>query len=463
VADIGFSRPRESHRRRGLTTRLPALGAAALATLMLAVAGCGGGDDDNAASTNSSSSAATSTPTTSDSSSSTTASLSDMQSAKDIKRCDNPAETVKVGALFELSGPLVAIGQASLEGVQMAVDEINDGGGFDVGGKCVNLSLSKKDNRSDAAATVAAARGLVQDEKVQYVFGPSSGLTAQKAQQVTQATDPPAIEFSSGILWESTGLLGQDSKRGLFRSALGQAASSQAFLDGLKAAQPDAKTIYFLWRDDDSTTATLESLKPLAEKAGYEVVGDDRFPIDSTDFSSALGKVRAAHPDVLSVGYVPADITAITRQATQLGIPSTIFSWNGAVSIPLKEAAGKPIPQPFVAGYQAPQLDDPQTPELVDFSKRYQAKFNHELNAASNDALWYYDEVYMTVKAMQDAKTTTDTDAVGDALGKLHWNGALGPICWTSKNGIVYGTDTALVKDGKVTWKHIPINTSLCG
>jgi len=374
-----------------------------------------------------------------------------------------PAETLQLGAVFELSGPVVAVGQPSLDGVQLAVDEINERGGFTVGGKCYDLEIKAEDNRSDASATIAAMRGLVDDDKVGFVFGPTSGLTAQEGQEITQSADPPVIEFSAGVLWESTGLLGKPDKQGLFRSALGQGLVSSAFMKGLQVALPDAKTIYFLWRDDDVSTATLDKyLVPAAEEMGYEIVGDDRFPPDTTDFASLLGRVRSEQPDVLSVGYLPPDITAITRQATQTGVTSAIQSFNGPISIPLEEAIGKPIPQAFVAGYQAPNVLEPQTPAIEDFVSRYTEQFDKEPSDTTFYALWYYDPVYMLVRAMQLAESTTDRAKIREELAGLRWTGALGGICWTDNQIINYGTDTALVQDGEVTWNYVPIDASKC-
>ena len=77
-------------------------------------------------------------------------------------------------------------------------------------------------------------------------------------------------------------------------------------------------------------------------------------------------------------------------------------------------------------------------------------------------SLWYYDEVYMLVKAMQTAGTTSANDRIVKALEKIRWDGAIGKSCFTDDKVINSGADVALVSGGKVKWAFVPVDLTLC-
>jgi branched-chain amino acid transport system substrate-binding protein len=369
---------------------------------------------------------------------------------------------VKIGSNFEQSGQLSAFGVASNEGVGLAVKEINAKGGFAVGSACYKIGLVTQDNHSDGATAVAQVRGLVKDNGVRYIFGPASGNNAVLTQAVTQGTNPPALEFSGGSLWETNGLLAKPATRGLFRTAVSTKTVEIDFARGIRAAYPKAKTIYLVFTDD-ATTASLVAggLLQSVQAVGFKVVGFDKYPPTTTDFSAELSRVKAANPDVVYIGYIPTNDITITRQAVQLGIRTPIAAWQGQVAMALKGAIGKPIPMPFDALYDGVQMDNPLLPATKAYTTRFAAAFGAP-NGSSFFSLWYYDEVYMLVKAMQLANNTTNTDAVRAKLLPIRWNGAAGPTCWSSDQNVLTGIDTGLVNNGKVAWTHLPLAQASC-
>src|ERR1700716_2633748 len=80
--------------------------------------------------------------------------------------------TVKIGINEELSGAFVSVGVPPAAGVKMAIKEINDKGGFVVGGTTYRFQVIEVDNQSQTASAVAGMTKLVEDDKVQVVFGP---------------------------------------------------------------------------------------------------------------------------------------------------------------------------------------------------------------------------------------------------------------------------------------------------
>ena len=87
------------------------------------------------------------------------------------------AQTVKIGWLSSLTGPLSSAAIAENQGVQLAVDEINKAGG--ILGK--QIELLTRDTAGDPTKAVNYAQQLAFSDKVQFVIGPvnsGEGLAA---------------------------------------------------------------------------------------------------------------------------------------------------------------------------------------------------------------------------------------------------------------------------------------------
>ena len=72
------------------------------------------------------------------------------------------ADGIKVGINYELSGGVASYGQASVDGILMAIDEVNAAGGID--GK--QLIPVKIDNKSESAEATSVATKLMTQEGV---------------------------------------------------------------------------------------------------------------------------------------------------------------------------------------------------------------------------------------------------------------------------------------------------------
>nr|WP_264357866.1 ABC transporter substrate-binding protein [Carboxydothermus hydrogenoformans] len=67
------------------------------------------------------------------------------------------SDTIKIGANLELSGNVATLGQSGLNGIMLAVEEINNSGG--VLGK--KIEIVKYDNKSDNTEAASVATRLI--------------------------------------------------------------------------------------------------------------------------------------------------------------------------------------------------------------------------------------------------------------------------------------------------------------
>jgi branched-chain amino acid transport system substrate-binding protein len=100
-------------------------------------------------------------------------------------------EEVKIGGLMDVTGPIANFMPALLASAQLAVDEVNAGGGI-LGGKKLRMVIV--DTQGNEQGAVDGARKLVSIENVPIIVGPLiSGTVIPAAGSVTIAAGVPLI------------------------------------------------------------------------------------------------------------------------------------------------------------------------------------------------------------------------------------------------------------------------------
>ena len=96
-------------------------------------------------------------------------------------------DTIKVGVNLELSGNVASYGQSMLEGIELAVEEVNKEG---IDGK--KIELITVDNKSEASESTNAAIRLSQDQ-VSAIVGPATSGDTKATIQIAQDNKVPVI------------------------------------------------------------------------------------------------------------------------------------------------------------------------------------------------------------------------------------------------------------------------------
>lgn len=84
-------------------------------------------------------------------------------------------KVVNIGYSGPLSGPAAQYGRNVLNGIEMAAKEINESGGFKVGGQTYKIQVVPLDDKYLPNETGTNAKRLVQEHKTPLIFIPHSG------------------------------------------------------------------------------------------------------------------------------------------------------------------------------------------------------------------------------------------------------------------------------------------------
>ncbi|HEY7520160.1 MAG TPA: ABC transporter substrate-binding protein [Methylomirabilota bacterium] len=298
-------------------------------------------------------------------------------------RADAQGQTIKIGVLYDHSGPFSAAGSLNCwRGAKMIIDYVNERGG--VLGKYKIVQVDG-DSQSKAEVAINEAERLLNVEKVDILAGIYSSAHAVPLAE--------KVDKQKKFLWITTAIADAVLKdRNLdytFRPQPNGGSFGENSVkyvahysqEKLKKAPKDVR-VAIIYEDGPYGTGVAAANESEARKQGMQVVLKEGFSIQAPDLSSLVTKLRAARPDVLfHTGYAP-DIALFLRQAKEQGLRVKIYVGHGAGHsqlAKLKESLGNEVEGFHTVDPPAAQLIDPKRlkpglPELTqEMLKRYKA------------------------------------------------------------------------------------------
>ncbi len=195
-----------------------------------------------------------------------------------------PAQAdIKIGVVVALTGPNASLGVPYRKGVELLPKEI--------GGEKVQLIFL--DDASDPSAAVRNAQKLITDDKVDILIGGSNTPASQAMANVTQREQLQQISLApaSHPSDKNTWLIAMPQPANLWAAALVK--------DMLKRK---VKTVAYIGFSDPWGDIAYNGLKEAAEKAGIQVVTNERYARADTSVTGQVLKIIAAKPDAVMVG-----------------------------------------------------------------------------------------------------------------------------------------------------------------
>ncbi len=243
----------------------------------------------------------------------------------------------KIGVVTSLSGDYALGGNLTRRGYDLWAYKINQQGGIKIDGKHYKVKLVYADAQSNPKAGADAAARMIQNEKVDFIFGPYSSAVTLGVAPITEKYQVPMITGSaeSPMIWKQH-----------FAYSFGTIPSvdltAQAPIDYLKSAT-DAKSIAVIGINDPFSKAAATGFKEAAEKVGLKLDSFQVVPTHS-DFSSLLSELKDQNPDILAVGGEPQDHIDILKAAASIGFnPKAIVMHYGITDSGFLQAVGKGV------------------------------------------------------------------------------------------------------------------------
>ena len=225
-------------------------------------------------------------------------------------------ETVRLGELEAQTGAINTFGWMSSQGTRLAVDEINNAGGFEVGGKKYVFDLHQVDTRGEPREATVQFRKMME-EKIPYVFGPFLSNVFNAIRPIAEQNDGKFLMLGGGTSLHDA--LGKPNTSFLMRT-WNWDAGPQGFGTLMVQYIKDlgAKKVAMLFQNDAAGRVAVDIYKKIFSDAGLEL-SVDMFEPGTKDFTSSLAKIAATKPDYLFPGYTDAILYDIVRQSLEGG------------------------------------------------------------------------------------------------------------------------------------------------
>ena len=95
---------------------------------------------------------------------------------------------IKIGVIAELTGDVPAVGASCKNAAEMAVAEVNDAGGIQLGDKKYKIKLIIEDNAGKADQSASSAQKLITQQKVTAIVGPNASRYALPAAEIAETS-----------------------------------------------------------------------------------------------------------------------------------------------------------------------------------------------------------------------------------------------------------------------------------
>jgi len=303
----------------------------------------------------------------------------------------------KIGALMPTTGGLQVYGESSINGVKLAVDEVNAAGGV-LGGE---LKLVFGDTQTNPQAGVDAAKRLVSIEHVSGLIGAlGSGVTIPVATSVSAVDKVPQISnaSTSPVI---TNLADNDF---LFRTVPHDALQGVILADVMQ--QKGIRKVSVLYINNDYGQGLAEALQNAFDGTITDMIAYEE---KQASYRSELQRAAKGGADTLVLIGYPGDGIPILRQSLEGGFFKKFVFTDGMKANEVGAAIGAPLNGSFGT---APSADSGSTAAKT-FRTMYEKKYGELPPQPFIDAA--YDAAILMALAI-DKAGSTDGTAVRDAL-----------------------------------------------
>ena len=327
------------------------------------------------------------------------------------------ADTIKVGIVLPVTGPQAKFGEIEKQSFDMALEEINGGGGIkgkklefliedDTGRPEVGRSVVEKLITKDkvvmlgggySSSVVYAVAGVAQQNRVPFLIntGAADKITEQGWDYVFRL-NPPVSEYASGV-------------------------------EGFLAEVVKPKDAVILHENSLFGTKGAKAFKKSCKKLGIKVLMTEGYEHGGIDFKPVLVKVKQMNPDLIYMISYIMDASLLMRQARELKLTPKLFV-GGAAGFTLPEFdqnAGKAAN--FVVSatlwHQVLPL-----PGAMDYFNRFKAKYNKDTEYHGAEA---YAAAYVIKDVLSRAKSFSPED-IKQALSETKLMTVFGPVKFVS-------------------------------
>lgn len=352
-------------------------------------------------------------------------------------------DTIKIGAIGEMTGGNASYGTSMMRGFKLAVKEINANGG--VNGK--KLVLVEADTKSEPAEAANAMSKLINQDKVPMVAGIFTSSSAIAACNISETAKIPYLAIGAtnpSVTLAKDGSTNPNTFRVCFIDPFQGTVGANFVTNELKAK----KAALYIDNSSDYSKGLADFFKKSFTANGGSIVIEEAYLQKDTDFKAVLTKIKAANPEVIYVPGYYEEVGKIVKQARELGIDVPIVGGDGWDSPKLPEIAGAAaLNNTYFTNHYSADSDSAESKAFVTaFEKEYSQK-------PDAPAVLGYDGIKLLADAIKRAGSV-EPAKVAKALAETKaFSAVTGSLGLNEKHDAVKSVTIIEFKDGKQAYR----------
>jgi branched-chain amino acid transport system substrate-binding protein len=301
---------------------------------------------------------------------------------------------IKVGAVLPLSGDVAVYGKNTKEGIDLAVEQINNSGG--INGKLIRVIY--EDSKADPKIAVSVAQKLINIDNVQAIIDNSVSSVALAIAPIanknkvvllsTGSTNPKLSGISPYFfrIWNSDALEGK--------------VAADFVFDSLKIQK-----VAIAYVNNEYGNGLAEVFKRQLLSRSGSVVACESFEQNSTNYKDIITKLKTLSFDCIYIVAYPKEIGAFLKQKVEMGLVKQVVgtvTMEDEQIIKIAGNASENVIYPFPA---TPNSNDSN---VARFQSAFEKKYNKKPGITSDVG---YDAIFLLSKALR-----LSNDITGDYI-----------------------------------------------
>lgn len=333
-----------------------------------------------------------------------------------IAGCEKKQNVLKIGIAGPMTGPDAKMGTDFRNGVTIALEEWNQGGGV----LSSKIEAIVEDDQSDPKQAVAVANKLV-NEGVLGVVGHFNSSCSIPASDVYERAGKPMITPAS-----TNPLLTERNYKGVFRvcgtdNQQGKIAA-QFVREKLKL-----KRVAVL-HDKTTYGQGFADIFKGALGSGIEVVYYGGITRGDKDFKTVLTAIKQKNPELIFFGGIYADSGLLVKQAREINMTVPFMSGDGTIDQKFIEIAG-------AKAAEGTYLTFSPDPSNITAAKDFIIKYRNRFGELGPYSIYAYVAANILLDSVKEAGST-DSKAIIGKLKTKEFQTALGKIKFDEKGDV---------------------------
>ena len=301
------------------------------------------------------------------------------------------AAEINIGVVLSLTGPAASLGEPAKKTIDILPKTI--------GSEKVNFIVL--DDGSDPSSAVRAARKLIEENKVDILFGPSVTPPSLAVVEVAGQEQIPMISFAGSAAIASPV---EGNKKWSY--VLVAPEKTMAHYVYQQMAKDGDTSIAFIGFNDAFGDNIIREFSAAATEAGVEVLADERFNSKDTSVTAQVLSAMSKNPDAILIGASGTPGVGPVIELRNAGYQGQIYLNQGMANADVLRVGGAALDgvmlsvSPVLVAEQLPD-DNPLKQIAVDYVTKYEQQYGDGSRSLFGATAW--DAFLITADAAQRA------------------------------------------------------------